>query len=80
MSKLLSIIGAVAVVAAAALAILNFFYKISFSLSIEKKEHLPCECDADEGEECCGGDCCCSGEEEEEPVEAPEEEDPEVEA
>lgn len=80
MSKLLSIIGAVAVVAAAALAILNFFYKISFSLSIEKKEHLPCECDADEGEECCGGDCCCCEDEEEEPVEAPAEEEPEAEA
>ena len=67
MSKLLSIIGALAVVAAAALAVLNFFYKIDFTLCVEKKKGLcdgedDCNCD----DECCCEDdeCCCEADEE----------------
>ena len=59
MSKLLSVIGALAVVAAAALAVVNLFYKIEFTLSVEKKKGL-CDCDDD----CCcdDDDCCCDDE------------------
>lgn len=59
MNKLLSIIGAVTVVAAAAVAVLNFFYDIHFTLSIHKKkdnwldDSFECCCDDDED------DCCC---------------------
>ncbi len=70
MSKLLSIIGALAVVAAAALAIVNLFYKIDFTLSVEKKKGL-CDCEddeccCDEDDECCcdeDEECCCEAEE-----------------
>ena len=59
MNKLLSIIGAATVVAAAAVAVLNFFYDIKFSLSINKKNDLwldddfDCCCDDDDEDECC---------------------------
>lgn len=62
MSKLLSIIGALAVVAAAALAIVNLFYKIDFTLSVEKKKGL---CDCEDDECCCEDDECCCDEAEE---------------
>lgn len=54
MNKLLSIIGAVTVVAAAAVAVLNFFYDIKFSLSINKKKDLWLDDDFD---------CCCDDDE-----------------